>query len=230
MRVVANEDLIARHALTTRRAVSLGLALLGISVALSFSTRYLLLAYGLILPGVALSSWAMRGSDKWLRDPRTDQVLAKALKGLTQGYRLYTHVLPAEQVLFSPTGLFILNVKHQDGKIACHGERWQRPFNLGRFVRWLAEVPMGNPSQQVQAEVQKMQQFVSKHLPDTDVPMQPLVVFDSPKAQLEIVEPVVPVLSLPDLKAHLRDAENGQVMPKQTQEALLRLFDQQANA
>jgi hypothetical protein len=229
MRIIVNENLIKKRAQTTQRAVILGVGLLGVAAVLSFNVRYLLPAYAMILPGMALSSWAMRSSDKWLRDPRTDQVLAKALKGLTQGYRLYSHILPAEHLLFSPAGLFILNVKHQDGKVSCRGERWHRPFNLGRVVRWLAEVPLGNPSRQVQAEVQRMQQFVSQHLPDTDVPMQPLVVFDSPKAELEIVEPTVPVLSLPDLKAYLRDAEKDKALPRQTQEALLHLFDQQAS-
>jgi len=230
MRVVVNEKLIRKRAQTTQRAVILGVGLLGVAAVLSFNVRYLLPAYALILPGVALSSWAMRASDKWLSNPRTDQVLAKALKGLTQGYRLYSHILPAEQLLFSPTGLFILNVKHQDGKISCRGERWRRSFNLGRIVRWLAEVPLGNPSKQVQAEVQRMQQFVSQQLPDADVPMQPLVVFGSPKAELDIVESEVPVLALADLKAYLRDAEKDRAMPKQTQEALLRVFDQQASS
>ena len=230
MRVVVNENLIKKRAQTTQRAVIVGVGLLGVAVVLSFNGRYLLPAYALILPGMALSSWAMRASDKWLRDPRTDQLLAKALKGLTQGYRLYSYILPAEHVLISPTGLFILKVKNQVGKISCRGERWRRPFNLGRIVGWMAEEPLGSPSKQARDEAQRIQQFVSQQLSDADVPTQPLVVFGSPKAELDVVESTVPVLALADLKSYLRDAEKGKAMPKQTQEALLRLFDQQASS
>ncbi len=228
MRVIIDKDKVRRRAATAQRGTFTGIGLLGAAAVLSFTPRYLLPAYGLIIPGVIVASWAARSGDKWLREPRLDQLLAKALKGLTHGYRLYSYVLPAEQVILAPAGLFILTAKQQDGCISCHGQKWHRPFNLRRLRRVLAEEPLGNPTKQVQDEMQKMQRFVAEHLPDTDVPMQPVIVFADPQADLEVVEPTVPTMPLSDLKSYLRSANKGKALPKQTHKALLDLFGEQA--
>ncbi len=227
MRVIVNEGWVKRRAVTAQRGILIGVGLLGGAAVLSFNPRYVLRAYGLVIPGVILASWASRAGDKWLREPRADQVLAKALKGLAHGYRLYSYVLPAEQVILSPAGLFVLKVKHQVGRISCDGDRWRRPLTLQRLWRFLAEEPLGNPTKQVQGQVQSMQRFLAEELPNADVPMYPLIVFTESGADLQVVEPTVPVLPLGELKAYLRSAGKGQAVAKQTHKALLDLFDEQ---
>jgi hypothetical protein len=73
-----------------------------------------------------------------------------------------------------------------------------------------------------------MRRFVTSHLPDTDVPIQPVVVFVDPKAELSVVEPTVPVVPMRDLKAYLRESVGERPMPRQTLKALTDLFDEQA--
>jgi hypothetical protein len=227
MRVIVNEDWVKRRATTAHRGVLVGVGLLVAAAVLSFNPSYVVRAYGLIIPGVILASWASRAGDKWLREPRADQALAKALKGLTHGFRLYSYVLPAEQVILSPAGLFVLKVKHQVGRISCHGGKWHRPLTLQRVWRFLPEEPLGNPTKQVQDEMESMERFLSQ-LPNADVPMSPVIVFTESEADLEIVEPTVPVMPLGELKAYLRRASKGQALAKQTHKALLDLFDEQA--
>jgi hypothetical protein len=226
MRVIVNQDRVKRQAATAQRGIIIGVGLLGAAAVLSFNPRYVLRAYGLVIPGIILASWASRAGDRWLREPRADQTLAKALKGLTHSYRLYSYVLPAEQVILSPTGLFALKVKHQVGRISCHGHKWHRPLTLQRVWRFLAEEPLGNPTKQVQDEVEHMQRFLSEELPNADVPLYPVIVFTETEADLEIVEPTVPVMPLAELKAYLRSASKGQALPKKTYKALLDLFDE----
>jgi hypothetical protein len=228
MRVIVNEDWVKRRATTAQRGVLVGIGLLVAAAVLSFNPSYVVRAYGLIIPGVILASWASRAGDKWLREPRADQALAKALKGLTHGYRLYSYVLPAEQVILSPTGLFVLKVKHQVGRISCHGDKWHRPLTLQRVWRFLPEEPLGNPTRQVQDEIESMQRFLAEELPDADVPMYPLIVFTESGADLQVVEPAVPVMPLEQLKAYLRGASKGQAIAKQMHKTLLDLFDEQA--
>jgi hypothetical protein len=227
MRVIVNEDWVRRRAATAQRGIMAGVGLLGGAAVLSFNPRYVLRAYGLIVPGVIVASWASRAGDKWLREPRADQALAKALKGLAHGYRLYSYVLPAEQVILSPAGLFVLHVKHQVGRISCDGDKWHRPLTLQRLWRFLAEEPLGNPTKQVQHEMLNLKRFLAEQLPNADVPMYPLIVFTESEADLEVAEPAVPVLPLGELKAYLRSASKGEALAKQTHKALLDLFDEQ---
>jgi hypothetical protein len=229
MRVVVDEDQVKRRAATAQRGIILGVALLGAAAVLSFNPRYVLLAYGLIVPGVIVASWASRSGEKWLTEPRADQLLDKTLKGLTQGYNLYSYRLPAQHVLLSPAGLFVLKIKRQDGKISCRGEKWHRPITLRRLWRFLTEEPLGNPTKEVRGEVRDMQRFVDEHLPDADVPIEPLIVFTNATVDLDVVDPAIPTMPVSDLKAYLRGASKGRALPKQTQKALRDLFDEQFN-
>jgi hypothetical protein len=227
MRVTVNEALVRKRGATAQRGILAGVVLLGAAAVLSFNPQYVLRAYGLIIPGVIVASWAARYGDKWLREPRAHELLAKALKGLTQGYRLYSYVLPAEHVILSPTGVFVLNVKRQDGKISCRGEQWHRPLTLRRLWRFLAEEPLGNPTKQVRDEVQKLKQFIAERLPDEHVPVSPVIVFTEPEAELELMEPAVAAMPLSDLRPYLRSVGKGVAVPRRTQRALCDLFDDQ---
>jgi hypothetical protein len=208
--------------------MTIGVMLLFGAMVLSFNRRFVLHAYGLLLVGLVVVNWTGHAAGKWLRKPRVDQELAKALKGLSHSHRLYSYLLPAEHVLLSPTGLFVLKAKLLDGRIFCHGDHWRRQMSLGRLVRLLSEERLGNPSKQAQRETDVMRRFVTSHLPDMDVPMQPVVVFVDPKAELSVVEPTVPVVPMRDLKAYLRESVGERPMPRQTLKALTDLFDEQA--
>lgn len=228
MRVIVNEPLIKKEATTARRIITIGLVLLFAAMLLSFNPRSLLAAYLTMLLGILLLNWGAIRGNKWLRNPRADQELGKVLKGLNQGLRLYHYVLPTDHVLLSPAGLFVLLVKPQEGQISCHGRKWHHHFNLGRFLRTLFEERLGNPTKQVQRETEKLQRFLAKHLPDSDVPIQPVIVFSHPKATLDIVEPVVPVMHIGTLKAYLRNATAQKALRHETLKTLADLFDEQA--
>lgn len=229
MRVIVNEPLITKEATAARRIITIGLVLLFAAMVLSFNPRSLLAAYLIMLLGIVLLNWGAIRGNKWLRDPRFDQELGKVLKGLNQGLRLYHYVLPADHVLLSPAGLFVLLVKPQEGQIACHGEKWRHRFNLGRFLRTLFEERLGNPTKQAQLQAEKLQRFLAKHLPDAEIPIQPIIVFSHPKAELDITEPVVPVMRIGELKAYLRNATAKKALRQDTLKTLADLFDEQAS-
>ncbi|MGQ9492963.1 MAG: nuclease-related domain-containing protein [Anaerolineae bacterium] len=227
MRVITNEPLIKKQATAARRALTIGLTLLFAAMMLSLNPRSMLMAYLVMLLGIIVLNWAAVRGNKWLRNPRFDQELVKVLKGLNHGSRLYHYVLPADHVLLSPAGLFVLKVKPQEGQISCHGEKWRHHFNLGRFLRTLFEERLGNPTRQALLETERLRRFIAKHLPDAEVPIQPVIVFTHPKAELDVVEPTMPVLPLEDLKAYLRNATTKKNLRQETLQALTQLFDEQ---
>ena len=196
------------------------------AVALSFNPRWVLLAYALLFVSFFVVNRGTRAAGKWLRSPRVDQMLAKALKGLHGDQRLYSYVLPADHVMLSSRGLFVLLTKAQSGQISCRRDHWRRRLSLGLLIRLLSEERLGNPSKQAQSVTDKVRAVIRNHLPDMEVPIQPVVVFVDPNAELDILEPMVPALSLQGLKAYLRSAAQGEPMPRGTMKPLSDWLDE----
>ena len=228
MRVVIDDKLIERRAQVAQRALVVGAVLLAIALVASFTPRYVLPAYAVVILGTVVTTWAARTGSKWLGDLRGDRVLAKVLKGLDNRCRLYSYLLPAEHVLLSPTGLFALRLQRQEGRISCRGEKWHRPFSLSRVVNLLSEERLGDPSKRARREAADLSKFVADGLPGVDVPIQPLIVFINPKAELDVAEPAMPAMPIGALKRYLRSAAKDVGISKEIYRALVELFDEQA--
>ncbi len=227
MRVVVKEDWIKKRAGAAQYASRAGAVLMLAGVAMAFIPRYVIAAYALLLISLPLLGWGARRGEKWLSNPRPDQVVAKALKSLDHKYQLYSFVLPAELALLGPAGVFALLVKTQDGRISCRGDKWHRQFTWRRFWLSLYEDPLGNPSKQARSQAERLRRFVAERLPNVNVPVQPVVVFINSNAELNVMEPTVPAMPLGALRAHLRSA--GGALPQATYQALAALFDEQSS-
>jgi hypothetical protein len=226
MRVVVDETLVQKRASAARNAMTISVALLLVAAALSFNPRYILPAYGCLMVSLPLVVWGSSRALKYVREPRPDQVVAKALKGLDHAYRLYSFKFPAEQVLLCPNGLFALQLRMVDGKISCRGTKWQRKFVWSRIFRLLTDEWLGNPGSQAQTEADKLRRFLTERAPDLDIQVQPLAVFLHPNVELRLDNPAVLAVTVRDLKAHLRDARPA--LPQDTYTALTRLFDERS--
>jgi hypothetical protein len=228
MRVIVNEPLVAKRSTWGRRIMSVGFAALVFAVLLSLKRETVLAAYGAMVVGLILVNAGATVGGKWMRSPRPDQILDKALKGLNHGSRLYNYLLPVDHVLLSSVGLFVLTLKTQDGQIIGHGDKWQRRLNLWGSFMAMFESKLGNPSRQARNETAKVQTWLHTNLPDAEVPIRPVIVFVNPKAQLWLEGPSVPAFALADLKGHLRTMLKEKSLPQTSLKALTDLCDEQA--
>jgi hypothetical protein len=226
MRVVVNERLIKSRANAAKNATTIGLIMLVFALIASFNPRFVAIAYVSLLISLPLVGWGINRAEKWLRDPRPDQLVSKALKGLDHSHQLYVSMLPVEQVLLGPNGVFVLLIRLADGKISCHGDKWRRKFVFWRLFRLFSEEPLGNPSKQALTQADKLRRLVTARLPDQDVPIYPVIVFVAPHVELEVVDPAVPAVLLSDLKTRLRSVHGE--MPHTTYKALADWLDEQA--
>jgi hypothetical protein len=226
MRAFVNEDLVQSRARLAQRALLAGVMIFAASAVLSFNPRHLLLAYGLIVPGVLIAIWGLRAGERWLQKPRVDELLDKALKGLGNAYRLYSYILPAEHILLAPDGLYVLIVKRQGGRIICRGEKCSRPFSVARLPQVLGEERLGRPIPKARKEAQRLHRWLAGLSPDLDAPVRPVVVFAKPQVALEVDTPAVPTMLLADLKAYVRDAARGHDLPRKTLQELAKILDE----
>lgn len=232
MRLSTNDKLIDRQSKIARYSTFGGLAVLFGALVISFNnTLPLGLAYVLLLAGFMLAYVGAILANKYVKEPRGDHALEKALKGFDNKNHLYNFLLPATHVLLTPTGLLVLKVKSQEGSISCSGENWRRPFALSRLVGGLGQEGLGNPAAELRDEIAKMKKWIADHVEGgATVPIDGYVVFSSDKVNLELNDPTVPVVQVDGLKETLRKAKRGTPMPSELYERLSQALDGQPDA
>lgn len=224
MRTTTDEEMIARGGRVGQVGNFIGLVMVFAGLLMSF-TPWKILTIILIGLGVVMYTVGNRGLERAARVPRFIEQLADALAGFDDRYHLYNHVLPAEHVLLTPYGIFVLVVRGVGGSIRCYKDKWVRDFSLRRLLRFFTEESLGNPTKDAQRQVKKVQEYLDEHIPEADVPVQGLAVFLRGDVRLEVTSPSVPVLPLRNLKSHIRKGTRQEDMAPETLTALTELFD-----
>lgn len=232
MRLITNDKLVERQSKVARYASFAGFAILLGSLILSFqSSSTLLLSYVSLFVGFGLAYFGAVLANKYIKEPRADHALARALKGFDNKHRLYNYLLPAPHVLLTPTGLLVFKVKPNEGAIFCRGDKWRNAWQWGRLIGGMGQEPLGNPSADLGADIEKIKQFLADKLAGAAaVPIDGYVVFTSPRAQLSIEEPPVAVVRVEELKETLRKTKRGAILPQKTLDDLAKILDEEANA
>jgi hypothetical protein len=192
MQVITNEKLIKSRARLGRIAsfAGLGILLLGLVASLPnqellTSPQWMLVSFGCLIVGFLLSQVGLYHSNRWIKEPRADQVLDKILRDFGDRYHLYNYILPAPHVLLGPFGLCVIKPKHQAGLVRCEGEKCRHEIGWKRILRFFGQEELGNPIKEVQVEGEKLRGFLAQRFPD-DVPIEGVVVFTNPQVDLEV--------------------------------------------
>jgi hypothetical protein len=226
MKVITNEKLIKRQAAIGKWASLIGMgALLGGLVVSYRWPDQLTISFGCLILGFMLASVGTYNMNRWVKAPRADQTLTKALKGFDNKHVLYHYTLPAAHVLLAPAGLFVFTVKDHHGEIRCEGEKWHQKFNWGRLLLFFGQEGLGNPTREVRGEIGRLQRFLDGKLPEAEVPIEGLIVFTNPRAKLELIDPAVPVVSSNKLKTFLRQQKKKRISAEQREE-LAEIFEE----
>jgi hypothetical protein len=204
------------------------MGLLLASLVTSFTTDYIALAYGTLLGGFVVAMVGSYLANKWLRPPRADLALEKALKGFDNKHHLYNYLLPAEHVLVAPSGVWVFKTKYHDDDIVCKNGKWNRPWKWSRLFGAWAQEPLGDPIAELQEEIQKIKRLLARV--DAAVPVDGYVVFTHPQARLNIDDPSLPVVMVSDLKDTLRKRKGAPVLPPPILNQIETIFDEYANA
>ncbi|MCL4396556.1 MAG: NERD domain-containing protein [Chloroflexi bacterium] len=227
MRLTTNEKLVERQSKIARYATFAGLAILLGSLITSFSNTFPIgVAYALLFVGFVCAYIGAVLANKYVKEPRADHALEKALKGFDNKNHLYNFLLPAPHVLLTPSGMLVFKVKSQDGPITCRGDKWRRPFRLSQLIGGLGQESLGNPPAELRDEISKVKKWMAEKIEDSAlVPVDGYVVFVDERAQLELDEPTVPVARASDLKDVLRKAKRGAPLAPELYEKVSKAMD-----
>ncbi|GAB4534444.1 MAG: hypothetical protein Kow0063_17540 [Anaerolineae bacterium] len=216
MRVTVNEAFIKRRANIARWSTLVGLGVLFLGLFLSFNQQYYYWSLPALIVGFLLANISGFNANRYVKEPRPDQSLARALRGFDNTYHLFNYTAPIPHVLLTPSRVYALLVKPQDGVIRKTGNRWRRDFSWRRLFLFFGEEGVGNPPREARAVADRLQRALEESFGEEAPSVEPLVVFTNPDVELVMTDlsddtvEDVPVLIGARLKKHLRAQSKGE--------------------
>ena len=166
--------------------------------------QYIGLSYLSLILGTIVATLGGRMAEQWIVEPRDDQKLDKALKGLDKRYRLVNYHSPAPHMLLSPIGLFVIVMRDESGPVRFDGKRWSQPASLARTFRDWRHGGLGNPTAETDTLVNKVEESLKTNPDSAAIPVLPLIVFSKPDAVLDIAAGHENIIHLQDLKSYMQ--------------------------
>jgi hypothetical protein len=185
-----------------------GLVVLIVGLVVSFRRPELVWVTMLcLLVGFLASIFGAYYANHWTRTPRADQLLTQALKGISNRYHIYHHLLPVPHVLLGPTGLYVIRVFLHEGRVWYDGKRWRQKRSLTRFLGMTGQDALADPVRDAEYDAERLRRWLAKRMEEEAPEVTPLVVFVREGVELEAPEMRVPVLTQKQLKAWVRRAD-----------------------
>ncbi|HEX3245915.1 MAG TPA: hypothetical protein VHX16_10975 [Chloroflexota bacterium] len=209
MNVVRNAKLIQKRVRIASAAHLLALLCFSGGLFISREEPNLWLVYATMLIGLALYSVGQHILRRWGPRYRYDGLIVQALKGLDKRYTFGAFVHPGlpDYVVIGPQGIVPLIARPQTGLISCRSDRWSRDAGRWGILSGIFTPGLKNPTADARRAAAQLQDFMTKRFGADvleGVPVQPTIVFISPRARLRIDGSSVPVTSAKELRTHLR--------------------------
>lgn len=222
MRLIVNEPHISKRTRIGELAPFGGLIVLVVATVLIFWKPELTwLTLLIIWIGFVISLIGGFLGSRYLGPMAHHKRVPEVLKGLENSYALLMYKLPVPFVLVDNGGVTVITVRSQAGAITYRNGRWQHKEKLGWLRRFAGQEGLGRPDRLAALEVEEMERLLAKRLPGgVTVPVRPVILFVNPDAQLDVIDPAVPVLRGAEFKRWLRRESWPAKLSAETQKQL----------
>ena len=161
------------------------------------------ISFLLMVAGLGTAMLGIFYANRWVRKPRPEELLDKALKGLADSYHLYHYpALPTDHVLLTPNGVVILETIGLAGNFSYKDGRWREAMTIGRALRSIVEEHVGDPIKSALRSDAVLRERLGEVVEGT-VPIKSVVVFVHPNVELEVEAPSIPVVRAEKLKKQM---------------------------
>ncbi len=163
-----------------------GLLLLLTSVVLPlFFVKLASLSFVTMVIGLIFAMVGIYFANRWVRKPRPEDQIEKALKGLGDTYSIFHYPrLPIDHILLTPFGILIIETISYAGLFTYRDGKWKEAMTLGRAFRYVVEEHLGDPTKMVESEAQSLREkLIQLQLPN--IPIKTVVLFCHPGAHVE---------------------------------------------
>jgi hypothetical protein len=141
-------------------------------------------------------------ANRWVRRPRPEESLDKALKAFDDNYRIYHYPssLPCEHILLTPAGLVAMEVVNLNGSFSYRDGRWKEAMTIGRALRYIVEERVSDPVVLAQSMVRELNDRFNKEFPGQAPQVKVLTVFTHPGVDLEVSGGPIPACKIDKLR------------------------------
>ncbi len=162
---------------------------------INFSSVLLVIGLGAAMIGIYFAN-------RWVRKPRPEESLDKALKSLDDHYHIYHYPsLPCDHILLTPAGVIALEVVNLSGSFSYRNGQWKEAMTIGRALRYIVEERVGDPMAFSHGIVQELERRFGKELGGkTKLSIKALTVFTHPTVELDIEGTAIPVCKIEKLR------------------------------
>ncbi len=157
----------------------------------------------LLIVGMGFAMVGIYFANRWVRKPRPEDSLDKALKSFDDHCHLYHYPasLPCDHVLLTSAGVVALEVVNLSGSFSYRNGRWKEAMTIGRALRYIVEERVGDPVTLAQALTDELKRRFDKELGESaSFPIKALTVFSHPAVELEIEGTSIPVCKIEKLR------------------------------
>ena len=206
MRLIVNESQIKNRTRIGELAPLGGLIILVVATVLIFWKPELTWVTLLIIwVGFILSLVGGYLSSRYLGPMAHHKRVPEVLKGLENSYTLLMYKTPSPFVLVDNGGVTVITVRSQGGQVAYAKGSWRHREKRGWLRRFAGQEGLGRPDRIAVVEVEAMQRYLAKQLPDgVEVPVRSVILFVNPDTVIDVADPPVPVLRGAEFKRWLR--------------------------
>jgi hypothetical protein len=198
---VVDTPRINRYAVLANIASIGGMLLLLASVAVPmFLPSIATVSIVFMLVGMVIAMLGIYYANRWVRKPRPEEQIEKALKGLGEGYVLCHYPrMPIDHILLTPFGIVVIEAISYAGHFTYRDGKWKEAMTMGRAMRYIVEEHLGNPTEMAASEAELLRDKIF-HAGMPVIPIKALVLFSHPGAQLDVNNPPVPVCKVEKLR------------------------------
>lgn len=210
MKQIIDRNRINRNALLSNAGSILGMLILLVSVLLpTFLPNFIIPGSVFMVIGLGMAMIGIYYANRWVRKPRPEDILIKALKGLGEGYVLYNYPkFPADHILLSPKDITVIETVAMEGSFSYLNGKWKESMTIGRAIRYIVEEHLGDPTRSAVNSAQLLARRINElDLSKKELKVKSLVVFTNPRALFEVNNPTIPVCHAEKLRKHLETTQ-----------------------
>lgn len=224
MEIYINTPFLKQRAKIGKYSTWAGVAAL--LIGLFMASRSIWISYLSLLIGLVGATVGSHFSSTYVREPRPEQMFSHLLDGLDKRYAVYCYFMPSNHVVLSHYGLTVLLPKAQKGEITYSNGRWQHKAGMRKILQLIGEPGLGNPEKELSAEMKWVRDWLTKAVPELEVPVQGVIVFIHPEAALNAAGSPTPAMLSVDLPEYMRQGMKGQpTISTANQKELRRVLD-----
>jgi len=226
MKSISDRVLLQRKASLAHIASLGGLVVLIVAVAFSLILpSEITLLEALLVAGFLISVFGVYYANRWVKKPRPEDVLDKALGSFNDYYRLYHYLSPCDHLLLTPSGLVIFEAVNLDGQFSYSGGRWRKRFSMNRALRYIFDERLGDPVARAQASAREVGRRIARRLEGGGkVPVSAVVVFVHPAAEINVEKPPIPVVKPKNLNKQV--SRKAAPLPNEVYQTLQTVLDE----